>query len=105
MWPFFYYHLAQPLGCSSFCEKWFLVSFHAVSAYSLGGNARELPSMPPSPLGTRFLWEIDREILSRMVNSLYSHYDALGFGKLSWAYWHAVCATLHIAIRAVVKRL
>ena len=63
-----------------------------------------MPSMPPSPLGTRFLWEIDREILSRMVNSLYSHYDALGFGKLSWAYWHAVSATLHIAIRAVCEK-
>jgi hypothetical protein len=85
------------LGCSSFCEKWSLVSFQAVSAYSLGGRAFELPALPPSPLGTRFLWEIDRDILSRMVNSLYSHYDALGFGKLSWAYWHAVCATPHIA--------
>ncbi|MGH9436329.1 MAG: hypothetical protein ACRD4R_01280 [Candidatus Acidiferrales bacterium] len=85
------------LGYSRFCEDGLLVSFEAVSAYSLGGRAFELPAMPPSPLGTRSLWEIDRDILSRMVNSLYSHYDTLRFGKLTWAYWHALCATPHIA--------
>ncbi len=85
------------LGNSSFCDDWSLASFEAVSAYSLGGKAFELPFMPPSPLGTRYEWEIDRNILSHMVNSLYSHYDALGFGRLSRAYWHARCATAHIA--------
>lgn len=85
------------LGYSSFCDDWSLASFEAVSAYSLGGKAFELPFMPPSPLGPRYEWEIDRNILSRMVNSLYSHYDALGFDRLSWAYWHARCATPHIA--------
>jgi hypothetical protein len=85
------------LGCSSFCENWLLASFEAVSAYSLDRKAFDLAPMPPSPLGTRSVWEIERDILSRMVNALYSHYDALGFGELSWAYWHAVCATPHIA--------
>ncbi len=96
------------LGYSSFCDDWSLASFEAVSAYSLGGKAFELPFLPPSPLGTRYEWEIDRDILSRMVNSLYSHYDTLGFGRLSWAYWHALCATPHIAavhFGAVVETL
>jgi len=85
------------LGCSYFCNDWSLASFDAVSAYSLGGKAFELPFMPPSPLGTRYEWEIDRNILSRMVNSFYAQYDALDFGRLCWAYWHARCATPHIA--------
>ena len=85
------------LGCSSFCDNWSLSSFEAISAYSLGGKAFDLPPSPPSPLGTRYEREINPELLSRMVNSLYSHYDALHFGPLSWAYWHAMCATPHIA--------
>jgi len=32
-----------------------------------------------------------------MVNSLYTKYDELNFGVVSWAYWHAVTATPHIA--------
>jgi hypothetical protein len=32
-----------------------------------------------------------------MVNALYAKYDALSFGVVSWAYWHAVTATPHIA--------
>ena len=32
-----------------------------------------------------------------MVNALYAKYDALNFGVVSWAYWHAVAATPHIA--------
>ena len=32
-----------------------------------------------------------------MVNALYTKYDELNFGVVSWAYWHAVTATPHIA--------
>jgi hypothetical protein len=85
------------LGCSSFCEDWSLASFRAVSAYSLGGKAFDIPAMPPAPLGTQYEWEINREFLSRMANSIYLHYDALEFASLSWAYWHAVGAAPHIA--------
>jgi hypothetical protein len=85
------------LGCSSFSSDWSLIAFEAHSAYALAGKASELPALPPSPLGMRFEWEIDGDVLSRMVNALYSHYDALDFGGLSWAYWHALCATPHIA--------
>jgi len=85
------------LGHSSFCENWELIHFEAVSAYSLGGKAFDLPAMPPSPLGFKWEWEIDRDVLSRAVNALYRDYGALNFGAVSWAYWHAVAATPHIA--------
>jgi hypothetical protein len=32
-----------------------------------------------------------------MVNALYAKYDSLNFGVVSWAYWHALTATPHIA--------
>jgi hypothetical protein len=85
------------LGYSSFCENWELIHFEAVAAYSLGGKAFDLGPMPPSPLGSQWEWEINREVLSRAVNALYNNYEALNFGTVSWAYWHAVAATPHIA--------
>jgi hypothetical protein len=85
------------LGHSTFCKDWGLVSFKAIRAYALGGRAFEIPSTPPAPLGMKYEWEIDRAVLSRMVNSIYAHYDALNFLSLNWAFWHAVCATPHIA--------
>jgi hypothetical protein len=52
---------------------------------------------PPAPLGTRFVHEVDQKMLSRMAAAIYDHYDELDFGTLSWAYWHAACAPVHIA--------
>ncbi len=85
------------LGHSIFCKDWHLVSFEAISTYTLGGRAFEIPTMPPAPLGMKYEWEIDSDILSRMVNSIFTHYDALNIRSLNWAFWHAVCATPHIA--------
>jgi hypothetical protein len=31
-----------------------------------------------------------------MVKAIYSNYDELDFGHLSWMYWHAVSAPLHV---------
>jgi hypothetical protein len=85
------------LGHSIFCKDWHLVSFKAIGAYALGGRAFEIPPTPPAPLGMKYEWEIDRAMLSRMVNSICTHYEALNFRSLNWAFWHAVCATPHIA--------
>jgi hypothetical protein len=85
------------LGSSSFCENWGLLSFRAMSAYSLGGAAFKLPPMPPAPLGMHYDWELNPALLSRLVGSIFSQHSTLKFGSLSWAYWHAVCATPHIA--------
>jgi hypothetical protein len=86
------------LGLSRFDAEWQLTDFEAISPYSMRGQAMMLPPTPPSPLGgPRGFWDIDPNRLSRMMNALYAKYDALNFGVVSWAYWHAVTATPHIA--------
>ena len=84
------------LGHSTFCQDCRLISFKAITAYSLGGRAFEISPIPPAPLGAGE-WDITPQVLSQMVNSICSHYDELNFRSLSWAYWHAVSATPHIA--------
>jgi hypothetical protein len=85
------------LGNTAFDSDWHTVHFEAISAYSLWGRVFELPPMPPAPLGARYEWEIDRAMLSRSVGSIFAQYKNLNFGVVSWAYWHAVAATPHIA--------
>ena len=85
------------LGVSRFDAEWHLTDFEVVSPYSMRGQAMTLAPMPPSPLGPRSFWDIDSTKLSRMVNAIYAKYDELNFGVVSWAYWHAVTATPHIA--------
>lgn len=86
------------LGKSRFDAEWHLTDFEAVDPYSMRGQAVKLGPMPPSPLGgPRGFWDVEPARLSRMVNALYAKYDALNFGVVSWAHWHAVTATPHIA--------
>lgn len=85
------------LGVSCFDEDWGLTDFEVVSPYTMRGHAIALPPTLPSPLGPRSFWDIDAAKLSRMVNAIYAKYDDLNFGVVSWAYWHAVTATPHIA--------
>jgi hypothetical protein len=40
---------------------------------------------------------IDRATLSRMVNAFVDSYERLDLANLSWSYWHACSATIHIA--------
>jgi hypothetical protein len=85
------------LGVSRFDEEWHLTDFEVVTPYSMYGRAIALPPSPPSPLGPRSHWDIDSAKFSRMINAIYAKYDDLNFGVVSWAYWHAVTATPHIA--------
>lgn len=86
------------LGKSRFDAEWHLTDFEAIDPYCMRGQAIRLGTMPPSPLGgPRGFWDIDASRLSRMVNALYANYETLNFGVVSWAYWHAVTATPHIA--------
>ena len=85
------------MGGSRFDEEWRLTDFEVVSPYTMHGHAMKLPPTLPSPLGPRSFWDIDAARLSRMVNAIYAKYDALNFGVVSWAYWHAVTAAPHIA--------
>lgn len=82
---------------SRFDEEWDLTDFQVVSPYTMRRHVIALPPTPPCPLGPRSFWDIDAVKLSRMVNAIYQKYDDLNFGVVSWAYWHAVAATPHIA--------
>jgi hypothetical protein len=64
------------LGHTTYSADWKMVSFKAVSPYSNDGLVFDLPALPPA---------------------LYAAYDELGFGDLNWGFWHARCATPHIA--------
>ena len=92
--------LGRPLiktGYSIFNEEWLLVSFKSISAYSFGGAAFLLHSLPPYPLGENYQGEVNSNIITPLVNAIYDNYEEYKFGHLSWAYWHAVCAPVHIA--------
>ncbi len=85
------------LGYTTFNQHWDLTSLKAISAYSLYKRVFDYSPMPPGPLGSIGINDINPLSLSRAVNALYSNYDALELGRLSWMYWHAVCAPVHIA--------
>lgn len=85
------------LGNTEFAQDWSIVRFESVSAYSMDLKAFDLVNLPPAPLHKSWQFGIERDMLSRAVDALYARYDALKFGELSWAYWHALCATPHVA--------
>lgn len=85
-------------GHSFYDKDWCLVSTTSRAAYSLFGRAFNLIPMPIAPLSNRgFEYDLGRAELTRMVQALVSAYDKLDLGNLSWAYWHACAATIHIA--------
>jgi hypothetical protein len=85
------------LGSAVHSTDWEIISFKSRSAYSIDRKVLDLAVLPPAPMGGRWQHEIDRVPFARLVNALFHSYDALDFGNLSWAYWHALCATPHIA--------
>ena len=84
-------------GSSGYSAEWRLLRFTLKDAYSIDGKALELPVLPPAPIGNRWQNEIDNAQLTRAVQAYVRNYDALNIGELHWAYWHAECATVHIA--------
>lgn len=92
--------LGRPLvemGHSTFDFEWNLISFEEISAYSMGGTAFSMRTLPPYPTGKAYQGELDKTIVEPLLNSLYLRYEELKFGHLSWAYWHANTAPIHIA--------
>ncbi len=85
------------LGSAVYSKDWEIISFKFRSAYSIDRKVLDLAVLPPAPMGARWQNEIDRVPFARLVNTLFHNYKALDFGNLSWAYWHALCATPHIA--------
>jgi hypothetical protein len=85
------------IGSVTYSKDWEIVSFTCRSAYSIDHKVLDLVVLPPAPLGMRWQHEIARVPFARLVNAIFHNYQALDFGNLSWAYWHALCATPHIA--------
>jgi hypothetical protein len=85
------------LGSAVYSKDWEIISFKSRSAYSIDRKVLDLVVQPPAPMGARWQHEIDRLPFTRLVNAIFHNYEPLDFGNLSWAYWHALCATPHIA--------
>jgi hypothetical protein len=85
------------LGSSTLDQNCELVSLSAVSALAIGDRIFEIPVLPPAPLGTQYQQEVDQQMVSRMANAIFAMHDDLRFGALSWAYWHALSAPVHMA--------
>ena len=85
------------LGSTLYDTEWRIVLASALSAYSLGMRAFDLGPRQFAPLGSRYLHEVQAAELTRMVEAFVSAYEAPDLANLSWAYWHACTATVHIA--------
>jgi hypothetical protein len=86
------------LGHTLYDQEWRIILAAARSAYTLGRRAFDLIPKPLAPLTDRnWQYDLGGAKLTRMVNALFSTYEALDLGNLSWAYWHAYTATPHIA--------
>lgn len=85
------------LGHTLYDRDWEIVSAFARSAYSLGRRAFDMGPDQLAPLGPQVRHELGSEELNRMVGALVAAYDELDLGNLSWVYWHACAATVHIA--------
>ena len=61
------------------------------------GRVSEIPVLPPAFLGNDKALIAEQNIVARVANALYAHYDELRFNSFSWAYWHATRAPVHMA--------
>ena len=85
------------LGNTHYDASWVAVSTLARSAYSLGRRAFELHTLPLTPLGSRYPYELNPVQLTRAVTAFVNAFDSLDLANLHWAYWHACAATPHVA--------
>ena len=86
------------LGHALYDKEWKIVSVTSRTAYNLTNRIFDPGPMPLAPLSNRsFRYDLGRAELTRMVNALVAEYEKLDLGNLSWAYWHACAATVHIA--------
>ncbi|WP_454715045.1 hypothetical protein [Caulobacter segnis] len=85
------------LGSTSLSAESEIVSTCAVAGNPFGDRIFDVGSPPPAPLHQRYQNEVNQGVLSHVADAIYKHYDDLDFGPLSWAYWHAVCAPVHMA--------
>ncbi len=86
------------LGHTLYDQDWHIVAATSRSAYSLAKRTFDPSPMPLAHLSSRsFQHDLGHTKLTQMVDALVANYDQLDLGNLSWAYWHAGTATVHIA--------
>jgi hypothetical protein len=86
------------MGHTTFNKDWQVVSATSRSAYSLAKRTFDPGPMPLVNLSSRnFQYDLGRPQLGRIVNAFVKNYEPLDLGNISWAYWHAGTATVHIA--------
>jgi hypothetical protein len=84
------------IGYSQFSNEWKLVGFKAISPDKFNYPLKN-PPIPPAPLSIDSINKIDSNILSRLVNALYSKYEICNFGYASNFYWSAGFVPKNIA--------
>ena len=86
------------LGHTAYDKEWRATFMKSVDAFSVGGGAFKLQDLPPYPINQpRYGNIIDGSIVNSIMNQLLTKYDAIKFNELSWSYWYAVCAPLHVS--------
>lgn len=96
------------LGHTALSDSWRLVSFEAVSPNVRPHDVKNVLTLPAAPLGARYEWQIDPNILEPMVNALFDRYDDLGLSNVFWSYWHAAAAPMHMSaahIGALIEKM
>ncbi|HQT90320.1 MAG TPA: hypothetical protein PK677_17605 [Acidiphilium sp.] len=84
------------LGSTMLSKDSEIVSLSAMSPPSIS-RVSEIPVLPPGLLAGGNALIAEQEIVARAANAVYEHYDELRFNSFSWAYWHAMCAPVHMA--------
>ncbi len=87
-------------GYTEFCADLLPTKAIFVCAFSIGGAVFRLHEQPPFRIwDSRFESRqmLDGRAVETITNNLLEKYDVLMFADLSWAYWHAMCAPVHMA--------
>ena len=84
-------------GVTEYCAAWQATAMQSVSAVSIGGAVFRLHDQPPYPICSDTSGRIiDSRLANKAINAIYMKYDDLKFNELSWSYWYAMCAPLHL---------
>jgi hypothetical protein len=104
--------LGQPLlylGHTEYDDKWHATHMQSVDASTMAASALDHVAFPPFPInGQQYANYLDSGRLTEALRALLANYDDLKFEELSWAYWFAVFAPVHMSavhFGALLERL
>lgn len=86
------------LGCSELDKEMYIVGFEAHTPNSMGGLFFKTSYSPPSRLmsnDSRY-YIADSQIVSKMVSNFVESYEKYDLSHISWLYWHAMIAPVHL---------